>query len=105
MPNQTTIDPCGRATVNLKGTQLVQPRAMEISFTPHTHLHFFHVLMLGADDTSRADDAEPADDLLRGEAEMFHHVAADAGARAAQTGFAMHGDGSLGLFHTGDELV
>ena len=91
--------------MDLKGTQLMQPRPVKISLAPHSHLHFLHVLLLGTDDTSGTDDAEPADDLLRGEAEVFHHVTADAGACAAQASFAMHRDGSLGLFHTRDELV
>ena len=105
LPDQTAIDPCRCAAVDLKGAQLVQPCPVKISLAPHTHLHFLHVLLLGADDTSRADDAEPANDLLRGEAEVFHHVTADASARAAQTGFAMHRDRPLSLFHARDELV
>ena len=44
---------------------------------------------------ARPADAQPGDDLRGRELEVLHAVGADAGARAAEAGLAMHADGAV----------
>lgn len=61
-----------------------------ITRCPHATLPVAQEVLLGADDASRAHNAQVAEHLIGGEAVMLHDVQADEDACAAEASFAVH---------------
>lgn len=74
------------------------------SAKPHTFL-LDQVVLLGAQDATRAHDADPPYEVGSGELEMLHCVDADQGACAAQTSLAMDCDGARFCLRDAQELT
>ena len=71
---------------------------MPLSQRQHARLLISEILLLRADDASRADKSQPCNAFLRAKPKVLHHVETNQCASAAQTCQTMHSQRSVGRF-------